>query len=540
MEIIKKYLQKSQNLLNQLRDYKYNKFRPKANKAISELFNNKLSSPKDDKYIICEALWDNPHHWLRLAIFGPLLSNYLSSRFLGLYEKGTSRKIVKTLKAFKLDKYLEINPKIKGRHLLSGKQYAKVLRDSGNIFNFKLPYDFPWQFLYDSMLKSEMIGSIDPKNKKIPFYIAKLISYLEEYETKIDWQRVAALIISHPVNFRFSTLTHIALSKGIPVYILNYVNEYIAIRKLESLDDWEAGSYEKPDYSIVSNLPSNKKDFLEEIGREYLNQVRSAKKGEVSTIGTFKNDSPESFDKKEFFKNLDLDRNKPTVVIMTGCWPDFPNLYAPSWYIDYVDWFKKTLEIIKDLDNANWIIKPHPAEFKYGSKTKIEHFLKNINSKKIITWPEIVSSDKLLRIADVVVTSHGSAGFEYPALGKPAICTRKTHYANWGFTNLCSEFSEYKNLLENIQMVKKPDKNAQKLAYIYIASFFCNASVTSGEYLFGMGSKSNKLWPTIENFINKNNNGIRKEQLMMEKWLRSNIQSYNFFKSINYDLWHKI
>ena len=56
MEIIKNYLQRSQNLLNQLRDYKYNKFRPKANNAISELFNNKLSSPKDDKYIICEAL----------------------------------------------------------------------------------------------------------------------------------------------------------------------------------------------------------------------------------------------------------------------------------------------------------------------------------------------------------------------------------------------------------------------------------------------------------------------------------------------------
>ena len=63
---------------------------------------------------------------------------------------------------------------------------------------------------------------------------------------------------------------------------------------------------------------------------------------------------------------------------MTGCWPDFPNLYAPSWYTDYVDWFKKTLEIIKDLDNANWIIKPHPAEFKYGSKTKIQHFLKTL------------------------------------------------------------------------------------------------------------------------------------------------------------------
>ena len=87
MEIIKKYLQKSQNLLNQFRDYKYNKFRPKANKAISELFNNKLSYPKDDKYIICEALWDNPHHWLRLAIFFKINSADFSLAFEPMWSK---------------------------------------------------------------------------------------------------------------------------------------------------------------------------------------------------------------------------------------------------------------------------------------------------------------------------------------------------------------------------------------------------------------------------------------------------------------------
>ena len=50
---------------------------------------------------------------------------------------------------------------------------------------------------------------------------------------------------------------------------------------------------------------------------------------------------------------------------------------------------------------------------------------------------------------------------------------------------------------------------------------------------------SNKLWPTIENFINKNNEGIKKERLMMNRWLDSEIQSYNFFKSINYELWER-
>ena len=69
--------------------------------------------------------------------------------------------------------------------------------------------------------------------------------------------------------------------------------------------------------------------------------------------------------------------------------------------------------------------------------------------------------------------------------------------------------------------------------------FFCNASLKSDDYLFEMGSLSNKLWPTIEKFINKNNEGIRKEQLMMNRWLDSKTQSYNFFKSINYELWER-
>ena len=84
-------------------------------------------------------------------------------------------------------------------------------------------------------------------------------------------------------------MIYLALKKEIPVYILNYVNEYISIRKLESVDDWKGGGYEKPDYEIVSNLSVKKKDYLEKVGREYLKQVRSSKKGEVSTIGAFKN-----------------------------------------------------------------------------------------------------------------------------------------------------------------------------------------------------------------------------------------------------------
>ncbi|MBK16593.1 MAG: hypothetical protein CMK49_01060 [Prochlorococcus sp. SP3034] len=537
MSIIKSTFQVFQGLLNELKDYKYNKFRLIGNKVIGDLYKSKRIKYQTDKYIICDALWDNPHHWLRVAIFGPVLSDFLKANLIGIYEKGTHHKILETLKSFDLDKYIKISPKIKRKHINQAKQLSKNIVTSADIVNLDLPYNFPGQFLYDSILKTEMVGNVDSKNNKISNYIAKLISYLEEYEEIIQWEKISALVISHPVHFRFSTITNLALRKGIPVYILNYVNEYIAIRKLEKIEDWIAGSFENPNYQIIKNLPQFKKDYLEKVGKNYLNEVRSAKKGEVSTVGTFKQDNNDNFDKNKFLENLNLDIHKQTVVVMTGCWPDFPNLYPSDWYTDYVDWLKKTLDIIQEIDNCNWIIKPHPAEFKYGAKTRMINFMKDIDKPNIVTWPNELSSNYLNKIADIVITSHGSAGVEYPAQGKPALITKKTYFADWGFVNFCSDYNDYKKKLNNIHKIKKPNLNSQKLAFIYIATSICNASKINSKYLFEMGSKSNKLWPSIKNFVESNDRNILNEQNMMQSWLNSDIQSYNFFKSINYDLW---
>ena len=52
-----------------------------------------------------------------------------------------------------------------------------------------------------------------------------------------------------------------------------------------------------------------------------------------------------------------------------------------------------------------------------------------------------------------------------------------------------------------------------------------------------MGVLSNKLWPQIRKFVSINEENIYKERKMMNKWLYSKSQSYNFYKSINYDVW---
>ena len=110
------------------------------------------------------------------------------------------------------------------------------------------------RFFYDSILKNEMIGTINHKKLNINNYIANLICFLDKYNHLINSEKLSALILSHPVNFRFSTLVFLALKNKIPVYILNYVNEYITIRKLDTLDDWLSGSFENPELHEIKNF----------------------------------------------------------------------------------------------------------------------------------------------------------------------------------------------------------------------------------------------------------------------------------------------
>ena len=44
---------------------------------------------------------------------------------------------------------------------------------------------------------------------------------------------------------------------------------------------------------------------------------------------------------------------------------------------------------------------------------------------------------------------------------------------------------------------------------------------------------------SVNSFIKENIDNFHIERKFMKKWLNSNSQSYNFFKSLNYDLWNK-
>lgn len=524
-------------LYNEITLFRYNAARPFANKAFRQLSREDLTSSPTAPFVICEGLWDHPYHWLRLAIFAPLLAKSLNSRLLGLYEVTTSHRVIDSLSSLPLSETVCINGVPSPRHVAQAESLLKDVKSPRDIINLAIPFGYPGHLFYDGVLKSEMLGTADGSLPRLAEYLAQTLAYLEEYVALFDRSPISAVIASHPVNFRFSTLVYVGLSRGIPAYILNYANEHITVRRLMTPGEMVQGAFERPLLEHVRNLPDRKKEHLVAIGRDYLKAMRKGSRGEGVTVAVYDGTDDQSVDRIALLKSMGADPAKPTIVIMTNCWPDFPNVYFPGWFTDYVDWFRKTFEIIGDCPDCNWVIRPHPAEFKYGNKTRLSDLLPDPLPPSVLMWPASVSGNLVATVADLVVTAAGTAGIEYPAIGTPALIARETPYTQWGFVNFSPTQQGYANLLREARTIPRPSKEQQELALMYLAITLCSAPQMEGSYRFPWGSMSYKLWISIADFIRQNHRELNFESAMLRRWLDSKIDSYNVFKSVNYDLW---
>ena len=91
---------------------------------------------------------------------------------------------------------------------------------------------------------------------------------------------------------------------------------------------------------------------------------------------------------------------------------------------DNLEWLRYTLKSILNIKSFNWLIKPHPMDWEYklvGTNTLIEFEKITQGSKYIKLCPKDLSSYSITKIANSIVTSHGSSAMEYSGFGVPSI-----------------------------------------------------------------------------------------------------------------------
>ncbi len=508
--------------------------RSKSNKIFKVI--SRIQEEGGDGKVVCDAMWDSPHHWLRLSMFINAIIEAYGKNIIGVYEDTTKKNVIKSLRALPLTGEFKLRTEVDSIYFDKAREILVGASTPLDIINLNLPFEYPAHNFYDGVLKKSWQGRITIDNPELVNQLAVTLSYLEQYNKFFEEEEISAVVLSHPTNIRYGTLVWMALSRDIPVYIINYVNEHITIRKLSHKQDAFIPPVDIPEINDINCLEKVKRNEFINIGKSYLEKVRRGKAGQGVTVGIYDNLENKDY-RAQINKILGIDNNKKNIVIMTNCWPDYPNMYGPTYFTDYVHWFEITLNCIRKIDRFNWIIKPHPAEHLYGNNVSARKIVGEPLPEGIYFWPVDMPGNAVESFADLIVSASGSAGIEYPAIGKPVLVARNTPYTPFGFTYFSDSLEEYEELLKNADLLNSLSIKQQEDALIYVGLLLTSHPATRGTYIYKWGALSYKIWPSLPTFIKTNYKSIEKEIRMMKRWVASDSKSYNVFKSLNYELW---
>ena len=147
------------------------------------------------------------------------------------------------------------------------------------------------------------------------------------------------------------------------------------------------------------------------------------------------------------------------------------NVFNNEWNIfdTSYEWFLKTCKSIKKLDKVNWLIKPHPYEYKFNTIKAIDVFNHLIKEpkKNIKFLKEGIHIKNIYKFVDCVLTCNGSAGFEYSSIGVPTITTADSDYSNFEFSIAPKTKKKYFFILKNISKINKLNNINKLKAQIY-------------------------------------------------------------------------
>jgi hypothetical protein len=273
--------------------------------------------------------------------------------------------------------------------------------------------------------------------------------------------------------------------------LLNLVHKNFDKNKSKQVEDYMAERFKgNPAFSVDHNIAEDKLSNFEE---------------EKNLVN--------NYTKSVLCKKFSWDINKPIVVIFANDMTD--GVFKVDWKIFKDNWtgFLKTIEIIKEVKNINWIIKSHPNDIKTKIASETEKEVLNLPKQynHIRLFPKNFGKGPLPKIISAAITMSGSVGYEYPSLGIPSIVCAGTFYAGHGFTHEIRTINDYKEILTCVDKLPPlSDEQVSKAkTFVYIQNILSKNTSSfipeSGKEKISKGYEDINFWKNFEVLIDNYN-----------------------------------
>ena len=138
--------------------------------------------------------------------------------------------------------------------------------------------------------------------------------------------------------------------------------------------------------------------------------------------------------------------------------------YKHEYYSDYFDWYEDTLNVISEIDEVDWYVRPHPMSAGNGEEVYVERKVKEIGKDNIILCKGNVSRNKIVDNANVILTYAGEAALEYWAMGIPTIILADSYFNEFSVSYKMNTKEDYYRVLMDIRKIQSPSEESIVIA----------------------------------------------------------------------------
>jgi hypothetical protein len=309
---------------------------------------------------------------------------------------------------------------------------------------------------YDTYIRYLRIPTLNKTNNELLVILAECLYYCDYFEKFLLKNKNIKLSIQRETVFNpLNSLFQICLKNKINIFSLTGVKN-LSLRhytKWNQRKEYTGNISQK----IFDNFYKNNKKKVSKIFNNiYNNKIKNNHFGVDSRIVGLLKHKQINISKKEFINKFKLDNKKKIAVFFLnhlidknfhhGIKKNFKDNYSA---IDFV------LNLIPKLNNINWIIKLHPTEYFYKARFNLDEKIQLLKKRNIVLYPQGYKSSALLKIADIAITSHGTAGVEYPAFGIPSIFFDNSFYSKLKFMKMKNTKKDLIYALSNMHNLKK-------------------------------------------------------------------------------------
>jgi hypothetical protein len=356
------------------------------------------------------------------------------------------------------------------------REFRKILlqKDLKNILNFKEGTVNIGAYVYDTVIRlTPNVFTITQAEYQTVFQkLEEAVDVYYKYKFLLKNKNIKYIVLSHKFYINYGILGRVGLEQGCAV--LSIFGGLI--KKIEDKNFYmESDTKVTPD--ILERVYQLPKDVV-------TNFIAQRFKGEIIYHDVYyAYQTKREYEDNELYLSLNLDKNKPIGLIMTHAFSDVPHCTGFSIYLDYYDWFIKTLEIIKTIPQVQWLIKPHPASMLYEEVGVVEEVIRLFPHIQLV--PTDIKPTSLFRISDAVITVRGTAGAEALLFDNQVILAGASPYDEMGFTTNCKDEKSYKEALGQIQ--KKKKRTDEDLYKAQCALYWITANASYADDLIGTG-----------------------------------------------------